>query len=463
MSLVTDPASASAAEGRSKRVVVIGAGLAGLCAAYELRAKGCDVQVVEATHRAGGRVRTLRGRFFTGLYADAGAMVFGDAEIRVAHYVQRFNLPIRLVPPSTTIYHLRGQTFRSGQGWPANIALTPDERKLTPAGLLNKYFVEGLTGLAQDPLTPSWPPDSLKPFDNMSAAAFLQSRGASQAAIEIFDIGLLGLTGDGLAQVSALSVLAVVSLFDRTRLAFWIAGGSDLLPHAFAATMPARIHLGTRVTSIQATDAGVCVDTIRGGATPKTYAADYVVCTIPFSALKDVTIRPLSPIKRRIIAELPSAAVVRTFLQFREQFWTEDGLSGGANTDLSTGSVFSAYPLADSRGILETYAVGDKARALGALTPEARLQAALSSVMSLFPGAADHFESGVTVSWDQVEFAAGAYAWYKPGQLLEFLPALAAPEGRIFFAGDGTTPLPGWCDGALSSGQQAAAAILAAP
>src|SRR5262245_29956503 len=126
--------------GTVQRVIVIGGGLAGLCAAYELQALGHTVTVLEAQMRPGGRVRTLREAFAPGIHVEAGAEQIPGAHEITQHYARVLGLT--LLPNRTVgtrlVYHVRGQRVVSGDGavWP--FALTDEERTLGLTGPFRK-------------------------------------------------------------------------------------------------------------------------------------------------------------------------------------------------------------------------------------------------------------------------------------------------------------------------------------
>src|SRR5580693_6336447 len=129
---------------RPQKVIVVGAGLAGLAAAYELGERGHEVTVLEAQLRPGGRVYTLRSPFSDGLYADAGAIDFTTAYRHLMRYIQTFGLPVSPLKgrPAATACHLRGKRFVVKAGvkpeWP--FELTAEEKKLGLGGMLEKYL-----------------------------------------------------------------------------------------------------------------------------------------------------------------------------------------------------------------------------------------------------------------------------------------------------------------------------------
>ena len=97
---------------------------------------------------------------------------------------------------------------------------------------------------------------------------------------------------------------------------------------------------------------------------------------------------------------------------------------------------------------------GPLARYEALLSQEERMRAVAADLVKLFPAIADQYESGTSKCWDEDEWSRGAYAWFRPGQMTKFLPTLGRPEGRIHFAGDHTSPTPGWMEGALHSAER---------
>ena len=130
--------------GAPKRVIIIGAGLAGLSAAYELTQAGHDVTVLEARTRPGGRVHTLRDPFAEGLYAEAGAARIPDHHHFTLKYAELFGLTLDpFEPPDLpSVYHVRGKRIRVTPGqkveWPYD--LTAEERALGLNGMRQKYI-----------------------------------------------------------------------------------------------------------------------------------------------------------------------------------------------------------------------------------------------------------------------------------------------------------------------------------
>ncbi len=447
------------------KVVVVGAGAAGLAAADELVQAGQDVVVLEARTAPGGRIRTLREVFADGLYADAGAMSFAGNDRLVLDYARRFHLPLTVVPggEDPPHYFIHRQLLGPVDLPLVDPGLSAEERALGIGGMTLRYLVQGVLDVPMDPLDPAWPPDELKPYDRMTAEAFLQKRGASRAAIELFGLGLLGWTGTGLASYSALSMLAIVTHALGARDVIWVQGGSDLLPRALAASLGSRIRYSARVTAIAVDDQGVRVFYEQGGG-QHSESASHVIVTLPPTAARQIEFTPLlPPDQAQAIRELVSTSVTRTFLAMRERFWEPTLGRGTLETDLAVNAVFSACPNPQTRGILETYTIGPVAETMARMTPQERLDWALSQIREVFSGAPRYFEGGTSICWNPEDGALGAYTYHKPNQLLRLIPALTSSAGPIHFAGDATTPLPGWTEAALHSGRRAARQIVTSP
>lgn len=445
----------------AKKVIIIGAGLAGLSAGFELTQAGHDVTMLEARTRAGGRVCTLREPFSDGLYAEAGPVSFSDAHTLVMKYIRLFHLPIEpvLVPRSlASVYYLRGRRIVAKPGanvdWPLH--LTPEEQKLGPRGMMRKYVNPVLEEMG-DASRPDWPPGPLKKYDQMTFSEFLRSQGASTDAIALLRLGHLDIWGDGVDWVSALQLLRELSLHRNANNWYRIKGGNDLLPEAFASRLAERIHYGAAVTRIERDASTVRVGFLHTG-TYQTLTADRVICTIPFSVLRRIEVVPrFSPEKERAIEQLPYTSLARVYLQSKKRFWKDQGLSGWGLTDLPVRWIWDATSgQPGQRGILQSYMTGEQARRVTSMSQGARIRFVLEGLDKIHPGIHENFEGGTSKCWDEDEWARGAYASVRPGQMTALLPHIARPEGRVHFAGEHTSAWFGWEEGALESGVRAA-------
>jgi monoamine oxidase len=456
------------AAGVPRSAIVVGAGLAGLAAAYELMAAGHAVTVLEAQHRPGGRVYTLRQPFAPGLHADAGAFGFTDGYRLVVHYAKLLQVPVvRAEPnPLPVVYHLRGRRFTvkwsasaKEPDWP--FRLTAEERRLGFRGMFEKWFA--VTDRIGDPTDPSWRVDPWKSLDQMTMADFLKRQGASSEAVEML-ADVVG-WGYGWEDGSALHrLLSDVVLEYEGQNGLLIPGGMDALPRAFAAALGSRVRFGAAVGKILEQPGGVRVAFRQdgdGNRGEQWLDADRVVCAVPCPALRRIELRPELPAPRRqILDQIEYTPVTRLFLQARRRFWTDAGEAGHAFTDLPI-RVVNEHPPDRAAGlgqqsILECHIRGAEAARVAAMDEAARLAFAADHLEKVHPGFKRHYDTGVSVAWGADPWAGGGYAWWKPGQMTRWAPELAAPAGRVHFAGEHTSLLGRTMEGALESGRRAA-------
>jgi monoamine oxidase len=430
----------------TQRVLVLGAGLAGLCTAYELQRLGHDVTVLEAQTRPGGRVRTLREPFPPGVEVEAGAESVPGAHQITQHYTRELGLslvPFR-VSGTRAFYHVRGQRIVDAEHtrWPLN--LTDDERALGLGGLFAKYV---------DPVTaevakrfPAGAVEALRGIDAHTMGTWLRAQGASPAAAELVALGF----GTDFGSAAAFVLHGVNSRGGGP--AFRIDGGNDRLPRAFANRVTVRY--GTPVVSVRQEDERVTVE-VSGADGRRSLAADRIVCALPCPAIDRIFDGArLSDAKQRAIREQNYSHTAKVFLQTRTRFWLAGGWSGFVETDLPIERL-TPDPGTDAtaRGALAAYPIGAYARVLERMDDAERVSAALAQARQIFPELGDAFEGGVSYSWATDPWQRGAFALHAPGQI-GFIDTLAAREGRIHFAGEHTSVWTGWMQGALESARR---------
>ena len=363
-------ASARITKGPAKKVLILGAGMAGLVAAYELAALGHDVTVLEARTRPGGRVHTLREPFADGLFAEEGAARIPANHDLTLKYVKTFDLPLEPFYPSG----LNAVRFDRGS------------REEVP--------IDGFT----DAMTHNYGGD-------------------------------LGGAPDRWQKIK---------------------GGTDLLPAAFAKRLGTKIIYGAPVLRIEQDTNAARVVFLKAGA-PHTFTADSVLCTIPFSVLRNVELPALSDRKRDIIKRVRYDAVARVYLQTKNRFWEEKGLNGFAFTAGAIEVWQPTWSQPGPRGILMTYARPGEAERITNLKEKDRIETTLKQLDAIFSGLRGNFERGATKCWLDDEWARGAWAFVG---FIDYLTAVA-PNGRVHFAGEHISAWPSWMQGAFSSGLRA--------
>lgn len=333
--------------GPPRHIIVVGAGLSGLCTAYLLQRAGQRVTVLEARHRPGGRIYTLRDGFADGLHAETGAARIADTHRRTLAWVAHFRLALE--------------------------PMYPDAGRL------------------------------IGERDGRSVA------GAETASLSSYDIhGLLTGRLPWEAQFSKLRFarLAATSLIKLNW--YRIGGGMDLLPRAFADRLDGAVRYGAAVTEIRTSADGADVAFDERG-TAGTVRADFVVASIPYTTLRSIRVSPALPEdKRRIIESCPHQSATRVFLQLRDRTWLAPGWSGYGVTSDRWEIWQPSFASGTQRSLLVIYAQGDPARRLAALAPGERIAKAVERVESLFPGVRERCEVAGQICWDEERWSFGA-------------------------------------------------------
>jgi monoamine oxidase len=452
--------------GPQKRVVILGAGLAGLVAGYELKRAGHEVAILEAQNRVGGRIYTLR-TFAPGLYAEAGGMRIPRAHGLTLAYCEEFGLPLRpfVMGNPRGLVHVRGSRMTleeaNADASQLHFDLAEAERGRTADDLWEEAIGE-FRKMVEDEGDAAWE-RIVRDYDQYSLYEYLRFRGWSTGAIEYFAVMNFLESDMHNAFVEVLREDVGGAYVDMQE----IAGGMDQLPNAFYAQLAPEVRLGAEVFAIDQDPDGVSVH-YKTEAGRFSERGDYAVCTLPFSVLRSVeVITPFSHGKQRAIRQLNYHASTKILFQVRERIWeTDDGIRGGATvTDLPIRRM--NYPTPDpttSRGVLlASYTWGQDALQWGAMDEETRQEEALDDVSRIHPRIREVYEVGASYAWYGDRWARGAFAMFAPEQQTQLQADIVSQEGRILFAGEHCSLYHAWIQGALESGIRAARQIHEAP
>lgn len=429
-----------------RSVIVVGAGLAGLASAHELAARGCDVTVLEASERPGGRAYTLRQPFADGMHVEAGAMTVTPHCHYVMHYTRELGVELDTADLVDTefAYFLRGRFLRPDREsiGKSGLPLTDEELDLDVPGMIKRYVTELADELQPDLGAAEWRgTPRLLPYDERSVYEVLRERGASPTAIDLMEPLFLEMRGGDLKSASALAWLrheaSPHSLTHADPRWSKIKGGTDRLPRAFADRLRDRIHYRKPVVRVRQDDDSAEVTFLEHGRL-RTIKADRVIVTVPFSAIRHIDFgeAALPADKIEVMRKLKYSSIVRVYLQVRKQFWR--GRAVSFSTDLPVRWLRDATPHTEGpRKILECLLTGWRARAIAAMTEEEQVRFALDQVDQVLPGTREHFELGTSVAWDKQPHIEGSYILPEVGHE-KLMPVIRRPEGRIHFAGEHT-------------------------
>ena len=447
---------------KPKNILILGAGIAGLVAGYELTKAGHRVTILEAKMRAGGRIETLRSPFADDLYVETGAARIPDNHFWTLHYINHFGLETSPFYPQTQdyVHYCQGKRIRVEDEKKIKLGDYPldfsDQEKVTLlADTWQKVFSPLLKDIG-DPSLLDWPNNELKKYDRMTVGEYLNSCDISDNVARMFGFGHMNFAQE---QISMLEILRLTAFGLRENQKVKIVGGFDRLPLAFASELKKQIRYGCKVISLAQNDSQVDVFYEQGELKQK-ISSDYVICTIPFSVLRDIDITPaVSAPKSKAIKEMSYMSASRVFFQVRNRYWQEEGFNGFGLADYPTELWHATFDLSQTRGVLVAYTKGTASRNLTAMNENQRITHAQKQIESMLPGLSEHIEGAFSVSWDDNEFAKGAHSFLNAGEVTELLPYSAYPEGRIHFAGEHTSAWHGWIQGAIESGYRSATEI----
>lgn len=460
-------------------VLVLGAGLAGLVAAYELGKAGYKVKVLEYNARAGGRTWTLRGgdtftelgghrqvcRFDDGLYFNPGPWRLPYHHHGILDYCRRFGVTLEPFLQVNQNAYIYGKDAFGGK--PQRMREVQADFHGGIADLLAK--VAGKGGL--DDLVSKEDREilleSLRQFGGLDAQyRYVQGPDSSAHRGYAKDAGG-GPDGApkfskpvGLSDVLNARLwtgLGMAEIYDYQPTMLQPRGGMDAIAKAFAREIgDGVIQYDAKVTAIAQDDRGVTVsyeDAKAPGAT-RQEKADWCVCTIPLSILSQIPIQ-VSAAKQAAIAAVPYMSSSKVGLQFKRRFWEQDdAIYGGVTmTDLPIGMM--AYPshgIGTKKGVmLASYAFFLEAYEFTSLDPETRIRKTIEYGAKVHPQFPEAFENGMAVAWHRVPSTLGCFGWWTDDAREKHYADICSMDGRIVLAGEHASYLPAWQEGAILS------------
>jgi monoamine oxidase len=448
------------------RVVVVGAGLAGLAAAEDLAAAGCEVVVVEARDRVGGRTRGIE--VAPGEWVDAGAAYLGERHTELTDLLARLGLktvPTGMEGDSRFMLGRgpgKGGTTRPGRFPPLNAVALGDMFEL---------FDELVRQV--DPHAP-WLTPGAEVLDRLTAAEWAEQHLHHDDARLFFPLFLGEMMAADPADVSMLHVafylragggISYLNDFEGGAQDSRVDGGAHQVCELLADRLPSgTVRLGEPVTGI--TDCGdpdQLDRPVRVRTDHATYDADAVVVAVPPRLAQALAIEP-AVARPRATSRTGRGCAVKVHLVYPEPAWRHEGMSGwSVNAEGPLLSTVDDSPHHGHVGVLTGFVTGAAAHAYATLTRDEQEAAAVAQAIRIFPGLPAPTAVHVT-DWIGEEYSRGCYAaLFGPGDWTRLGPQLTHPHGRVHWAGTETsTEFFGLMEGAVRSGRRAATDVLAA-
>ena len=437
-----------------KRIIVIGAGLAGLSCAYELDQAGFNVILIEARSRPGGRVNTYREPFSDNLYSEMGAEYVDSSDTYIHEYCKKFDLKVLPAKQYDGVY-VKGQTstiegLRSGRDLlPFKGAL---EGKLfgQEVQYIQKWIdLVKLKGISSP---------EVQALDKISVEDILKEGGAPK---DIIDLYTYANATEATAVASKMSALYMVlsntrtSNFSENTVEGRIFGGNDQLPKTFAKKLGTKIMYNRPLQRLDYDSNGITA-TVKENQRLVQIPAKKCVLAIPASILKNIDINPGFSIEKiNCINNQQYGHAMKIAMQYRQRFWDDKNSIGQrVFTDTPLRRVYHfSIDQPGPRGILLSFTSGEDAIKLGRLDNNKRLNIAQNTCRNIWPEAPKFWEKGVVKYWNEDPWVKASYSFAGIGQK-GFREILAKPEGPIFFAGEHTAIQRASMNGAIESGMR---------
>ncbi|GEN52566.1 flavin monoamine oxidase family protein [Halobacillus faecis] len=456
--------------GHKKRILILGAGMAGLVAGSLLKKAGHDVVILEGNDRVGGRVHTVREPFSNGNYIDVGAMRIPKNHQYVQTYIDKFGLstnPFINSKPNDLLMINGQKVFRSEYEQnpdQLHFHLLPHERGKTAKQL----FLDAVQPFLH--LYRSSSDQEKKKledqFSNFSMGEYLRNNpygpSMSNHAVRMIKL-VLGI--EGFPEFSFLDILIDITfpIFNGQTEFVEIQGGNDRLPHAFLPELIDNIYFEQKVTKIVHNHDRVTVHTEdQRFSKPSCWSGDLLLTTIPFSAFQFIDVFPfgcLSLKKWQAIREVINVPAVKIGIEFKSRFWERYPV-GNLISDLP---IRFAYQASHHQGmpgpgiLLASYTWGQNALLFNSLDQKEATKQVLENLARVYGNVVyEEYMQSVVYNWSQNPFSAGCFTLFTPGQSRDLEEVMPLPEGRIHFAGEQTSSYHGWIEGAIESGIRAA-------
>jgi monoamine oxidase len=451
------------------RIVVVGAGLAGLNAAYALRNAGYTAEIHEASTRIGGRCWTLRGAFADGQIVERGGELIDQSHTAVRQLASGLGLKLdNLLQAEQNgtelLGHFDGAPYRYAD-------MTRDIKAAWQK-------IHSDVSAASYPTTFELSTARGRELDNMSIVDWIEETfegGISSRIGKLLDVAYNIEYGAESSEQSSLNLLYLLGysgqgqfrVFGPSNEKYHVAGGNDQITDGLAARLAGQITTGSELVAVRLSSTGTYTLTFRQSSGTKTVIADRVVLALPFSILRssvDLSRAGFERLKLIAIREQGMGTNSKLHVQFTNRFWRAQGSNGETFSDRGYQNTWEvSRAQAGQSGILVDYTGGNIGASFGSGTPATRAAQFLGQLEPVLPGATNAWNGKATVDfWPGNQWSKGSYAYWKVGQYQRFAGIEGRRQGNCHFAGEHTSiDFQGYLNGAVETGQRAAAEILA--
>jgi monoamine oxidase len=458
------PACGASADGappaESPRVAVIGAGLAGLHAAYRLKQAGVNVVVYEASNRVGGRTFTLRGEFPDGQLAEMGGELIDTNHAAMFALAEEFEL---------TLDDRQADPVAIAEVWWVGGEAVPEQVIVEQFSAVAAVLLDDLDAADSDE-------ERFAELDETTLADYLDAVVPPADYPElhaVLNAAYRGEFGLETAEQSALNLIYLIGsdepdpfrIFGDSDERYHLHEGSDAVARALAKELGDAVVLEHPLMRVTAHDDGYALVFRRDEGSSEAVHADHVVLALPFSVLRTLElVAELGDEKRAIVDELGYGTNAKLMGAFSQRVWRREyDASGSVTTDAAFQQLWdSSIGQEGEHGILTNFLGGSAGLDVGDADPEDHYRSVVAELEQVFPGVDAAYVEGSTrrMHWPSAPYARGSYTCYRPGQW-SFWQLEGERVGNLHFCGEHTSPdFQGWMEGAAETGAFVAAEIL---
>ena len=445
------------------RIVILGAGTAGLTCAYRLQQSGIEARVLEASPRVGGRMYSLQNFFPDDQVAELGGELIDTDHHDIRMLARELGVELLdlayLDGSSGHDFYIDGKLFKADADWIDAFRPIADQVRRDVGEDSENCDVTFESGTERG-----------KMLDSMSVAEWLDAHHVTGSIRKVIEAAYVGEFGLPLDEQSALNFLCSVGtssdsfgVFGESNERFRARGGNAMIPIRLAQEIGRPIDVGTAVEAIRGKNGGFEIVVRRGGSSD-TIPADVLVTTIPLPVMRKLDLRGLELPKaqRDAIANQGYGTNSKMMVGLDARPWVQMNVSAYTFTDLAFQACWeTSRGQSGQHAILTNFTGGKQGLVIGEGPLQDRAKEFVAQADQVFPGvAAAYTGKAVRQIWPKYEWTLGSYTCFRPGQYQRYFGALEKPQGRLVFAGEHTVAESGFMNAAVESGNRAAMQVL---
>ncbi len=422
---------------KNGHVIILGAGVSGLAAAYQLQKKGIRYTLLEARNRIGGRIFTHTIDEATGMHLELGAEWVGASHERLIALCKEFGL--NLLDHTFEGHVLLREKYDTPATWQSDAAW-------------DKKYKELLERFQKTPEK-----ERLR-YDKIDWWRYLLSQGIPERELELHELNDSTDFGESIRNVSAYAGIAeYAESSENNEMDYKIEGGNSQLIKKLVEKVGAdKILPGKKAAQVNQVGKQVEIVCEDGSK----YTGTRLICTLPAMAVLGIRWNPGLPAPQvEALQQLQYARIIKSSVLYKDRFWKEESISIVSDT-LPHFFFHTTKNQSGPKGVLTSYSVGDKAHIFAKLNTEQKIRRISESLKPAFGETEPLAEKLISYYWGDDAITQGAYAIYDVNQWYGIRDVIAKPHKNSVFTGEHLADWQGFMEGAIQTGEDAAKALI---